>query len=91
MGPLVTFLNRHMKGLRGLVMLAMIITVLQVSCDIIASFPLKFIPSKVQMGSASAWPSPNRSGPMTPCVSPLSLMSPSAPCAPNSACRGSRI
>jgi ABC-type multidrug transport system fused ATPase/permease subunit len=37
-----------MKGLRGLVVLAMIITVLQVSCDIIAAFPLKFIPSKVQ-------------------------------------------
>jgi ABC-type multidrug transport system fused ATPase/permease subunit len=37
-----------MKGLRRLVMLAMIITVLQVSCDILASFPLKFIPSKVQ-------------------------------------------
>jgi len=37
-----------MKGLRGLVLLAMIITVLQVSCDIFAAFPLKFIPSKVQ-------------------------------------------
>jgi ATP-binding cassette subfamily B protein len=48
MGPLVTFLNRHMKGLRSLVVLAMIITVLQVSCDIFAAFPLKFIPSKVQ-------------------------------------------
>jgi ABC-type multidrug transport system fused ATPase/permease subunit len=48
MGPLVTFLNRHMKGLRGLVVLAMLITVLQVSCDIFAAFPLKFIPSKVQ-------------------------------------------
>src|SRR3989440_4874006 len=48
MGLLVTFLFRNMKGLRGLVMLAMIITVLQVSCDIFAAFPLKFIPSKVQ-------------------------------------------
>src|SRR5438105_12590216 len=48
MGLLVTFLFRNMKGLRGLVLLAMIITVLQVSCDIFASFPLKFIPSKVQ-------------------------------------------
>jgi len=37
-----------MKGLRSLVLLAIIITVLQVSCDIIAAFPLKFIPSKVQ-------------------------------------------
>ena len=48
MGLLVTFLFRNMKGLRGLVVLAMIITVLQVSCDIFAAFPLKFIPSKVQ-------------------------------------------
>jgi ABC-type multidrug transport system fused ATPase/permease subunit len=37
-----------MKGLRALVLLAMIITVLQVSCDIFGAFPLKFIPSKVQ-------------------------------------------
>jgi ATP-binding cassette subfamily B protein len=44
----VTFLFRNMKGLRRLVVLAMIITVLQVSCDIIGAFPLKFIPSKVQ-------------------------------------------
>src|SRR6266702_4642680 len=48
MGLLVTFLFRNMKSLRSLVLLAMIITVLQVSCDIIAAFPLKFIPSKVQ-------------------------------------------
>src|SRR5438094_5515511 len=48
MGLLVTFLFRNMKGLRGLVVLAMIITVLQVSSDIFAAFPLKFIPSKVQ-------------------------------------------
>jgi ATP-binding cassette, subfamily B, bacterial len=48
MGPLVTFLFRNMKGLRALVVLAAIITVLQVSCDIAAAFPLKFIPSKVQ-------------------------------------------
>jgi ABC-type multidrug transport system fused ATPase/permease subunit len=48
MGLLVKFLFRNMKGLRGLVLLAMIITVLQVSCDIFGAFPLKFIPSKVQ-------------------------------------------
>src|SRR6266851_671614 len=48
MGPLVRFLFRNMKGLRALVALAAIITVLQVSCDIAAAFPLKFIPSKVQ-------------------------------------------
>jgi ATP-binding cassette subfamily B protein len=43
-----TFLYRNMKGLRGLVVLAMLVTVLQVSCEIFAAFPLKFIPSKVQ-------------------------------------------
>src|SRR6266568_1003567 len=48
MGLLVRFLYQNMKGLRALVMLAAIITVLQVSCDIAAAFPLKFIPSKVQ-------------------------------------------
>src|SRR5215471_2081127 len=48
MGNLIKFLYRYMKGLRGLVVLAVILTVLQVSCDIFAAFPLKFIPSKVQ-------------------------------------------
>jgi ABC-type multidrug transport system fused ATPase/permease subunit len=48
MGHLFKFLFRNMKGLRGLVVLAVILTVLQVSCEILAAFPLKFIPSKVQ-------------------------------------------
>ncbi len=48
MGLLVRFLYQNMKGLRALVVLAAIVTVLQVSCDITAAFPLKFIPSKVQ-------------------------------------------
>lgn len=48
MGLLVRFLFRNMKGLRALVALAALVTVLQVSCDIAAAFPLKFIPSKVQ-------------------------------------------
>ncbi len=48
MGLLSRFLYQSMKGLRALVVLAAIITVLQVSCDIAAAFPLKFIPSKVQ-------------------------------------------
>jgi len=48
MGHLFKFLFRYMKGLRGLVVLAVILTVLQVSSDIFAAFPLKFIPSKVQ-------------------------------------------
>src|SRR5215472_15264893 len=48
MGLLFKFLFQKMKGLRGLVVLAVIITVLQVGSDIFAAFPLKFIPSKVQ-------------------------------------------
>ncbi len=48
MGLLVKFLYQNMKGLRALVVVAAVITVLQVSCDIAAAFPLKFIPSKVQ-------------------------------------------
>src|SRR5437667_12121506 len=48
MKQLTRYLFRYMKGLRGLVVLAMLITVLQVSCEIFAAFPLKFIPSKVQ-------------------------------------------
>src|SRR5947199_2747858 len=48
MGLLFKFLFRNMKGLRGLVVLAVVITVFQVSSDILAAFPLKFIPSKVQ-------------------------------------------
>src|SRR6266436_7488362 len=48
MGLLFKFLFRNMKGLRALVLLAVFITVLQVSSDIFAAFPLKFIPSKVQ-------------------------------------------
>ncbi len=48
MGLLFKFLFQNMKGLRALVVLAVIITVLQVSSDIVAAFPLKFIPSKVQ-------------------------------------------
>jgi ABC-type multidrug transport system fused ATPase/permease subunit len=37
-----------MKGLRVLVVLTVLLTVFQVSSDIIAAFPIKFIPSKVQ-------------------------------------------
>src|SRR5579884_3979172 len=48
MGLLFKFLYRNMKGLRGLVVLAVVLTVFQVSSDIFAAFPLKFIPSKVQ-------------------------------------------
>src|SRR5258708_3732460 len=41
------FLYRNLKGYRLLVVLAIIVTVTQVGCDIVTAFPLKFIPSKV--------------------------------------------
>ena len=41
------FLFRNLKGYRLLVVIAIIVTVLQVGCTIAAAFPLKFIPSKV--------------------------------------------
>ncbi|HEV2582289.1 MAG TPA: hypothetical protein VGT44_15650, partial [Ktedonobacteraceae bacterium] len=44
---LLRFLFRNLKGFRLLIVLAIIVTVLQVGCDIAAAFPLKFIPSKV--------------------------------------------
>src|SRR5579859_7366242 len=45
---LVTFLNRNLKGFRILVLLAILVAVAQVSSDIIALQPLKWIPSKAQ-------------------------------------------
>lgn len=45
---LVKFLYRNLKGFRLLVMLAIIVAVAQVSSDIIALQPLKWIPSKAQ-------------------------------------------
>jgi ATP-binding cassette, subfamily B, bacterial len=45
---LVKFLYRNLKGYRFLVALAIVVAVVQVSCDIIALQPLKWIPSKVQ-------------------------------------------
>ncbi|HVB72718.1 MAG TPA: ABC transporter transmembrane domain-containing protein [Ktedonobacteraceae bacterium] len=45
---LLKFLFRNLKGYRLLVVLAIVVTVLQVGSDIAAAFPLKFIPSKVQ-------------------------------------------
>ncbi len=44
---LFKFLYRNLKGYRLLVVIAILITILQVGCDIAAAFPLKFIPSKV--------------------------------------------
>ncbi len=45
---LFTFLYRNLKGFRFLVVLAIVIAVAQVSSDIIALQPLKWIPSKAQ-------------------------------------------
>ncbi len=45
---LFTFLYRNLKGFRFLVVLAIIVAVAQVSSDIIALQPLKWIPSKAQ-------------------------------------------
>ena len=45
---LIKFLSRNLKGYRFLVILAIIVAVAQVSCDIIALQPLKWIPSKAQ-------------------------------------------
>ncbi len=45
---LVKFLYRNLKGYRFLVVLAIIVAVAQVSSDIIALQPLKWIPSKAQ-------------------------------------------
>jgi ABC-type multidrug transport system fused ATPase/permease subunit len=44
---LFPFLYHNLKGYRLLVALAIIVTISQVACDILAAFPLKFIPSKI--------------------------------------------
>jgi ABC-type multidrug transport system fused ATPase/permease subunit len=46
------FLFRNLKGYRLLIVIAILVTILQVGCDIAAAFPLKFIPSKVQNGGS---------------------------------------
>jgi ATP-binding cassette subfamily B protein len=44
---LFNFLYRHLKGYRLLVVLAILLTIAQVGCDLVAAMPLKFIPSKI--------------------------------------------
>lgn len=44
---LCKFLYHNLKGYRLLIMLAILVTITQVSCDLIAAMPLKFIPSKI--------------------------------------------
>src|SRR6266516_1427571 len=45
---LAKFLFRNMKGLRFLAVLAILVAIMQVSCDILALQALKWIPSKAQ-------------------------------------------
>ena len=44
------FLFRNLKGYRWLVVIAIIVTFLAVGCEIVAAYPLKWIPSKVSNG-----------------------------------------
>src|SRR5579875_4174719 len=44
---LVSFLYRNLKGYRLLVVIAILITVTQVGCDILTALPLKYIPNKI--------------------------------------------
>lgn len=44
---LFQFLWRNLRGYRFLVILAIVVTISQVGCDIMVAFPLKFIPSKI--------------------------------------------
>src|SRR5205823_6142509 len=44
---LCKFLYRNLKGFRLLVLLAILLTIAQVGCDLLAAMPLKFIPSKI--------------------------------------------
>ena len=44
------FLFRNLKGYRWLVVIAIIVTFLAVGCEIVAAYPLKWIPSKVGNG-----------------------------------------
>ncbi len=41
------FLFRNLKGFRWLVVIAILVTILTVFCEIVAAFPLKWIPGKV--------------------------------------------
>src|SRR5437763_14085048 len=41
------FLYRNLKGYRFLLVIAILVTITQVGSDLVAAFPLKFIPSKI--------------------------------------------
>src|SRR6266571_9155888 len=44
---LCKFVYRNLKGFRFLILLAILLTIAQVGCDLLAAIPLKFIPSKI--------------------------------------------
>jgi ATP-binding cassette subfamily B protein len=44
---LFSFLYRNLKGYRLLVVIAILVTIAQVGCDILTALPLKYIPSKI--------------------------------------------
>ena len=44
---LAKFLYRNLKGYRALVLFGILVAVLQVGCDLLSAFPLKFIASKI--------------------------------------------
>lgn len=44
---LAKFLYRNLKGYRTLVLIGILVAVLQVGCDLLGAFPLKFIASKI--------------------------------------------
>src|SRR5436309_15939454 len=46
------FLFRNLKGYRWLVVIAILVTFLAVGCEIVAAYPLKWIPSKVSNGGS---------------------------------------
>ncbi len=80
---LCKFLYRNLKGFRFLILLAILLTIAQVGCDLLAAMPLKFIPSKINNpGSDPACTFPFLDGVLsyfdTPLIDP-SLQPPPSP------------
>src|SRR5438874_1388472 len=80
---LCKFLYRNLKGFRLLILLAILLTIAQVGCDLLAAMPLKFIPSKINNpGSDPACTFPFLDGVLsyfdTPLIDP-SLQPPPSP------------
>src|SRR5919109_3066932 len=91
---LCRFLYRNLKGYRFLLILAIVVTITQVGSDLVAAFPLKFIPSKItNPGNDPSCTFPFLNGVLsffdTPVLDPslrplqphqLPLLPPAAPC-----------